>query len=366
MKTGLFLIFMCVLTACSLPRGAALQSEVIKSSEDEDAPFAVYAVSRDTVATFAAWPHWHGYSSWIGRTHGPSSPVINAGDRLDLVIWDSSENSLLLTQGAKVVDMKGIQVGTDGSVFIPYLDKIYIKGKSPESARTLIQDRLSEILPSAQVQLHYTAGASSSVSLVGGVGAPGTFPLPDRNFSVLKLISQGGGVAPGMRNPTVKLVRDGRTYQVFLSHLYEDAGLDVVLKGGDKVIVEQDGRYFQALGASGREELVYYTKDTINALEAMSIVGGISDARADPKGILVLREYPSKYVSKTGKGPSRTDVVFTIDLTTADGLFSARRFYIEPEDVVLVTESPVTKAQTIFGLIGGLFGLARSATTLSN
>ena len=59
-------------------------------------------------------------------------------------------------------------------------------------------------------------------------------------------------------------------------------------------------------------------------------------------------------------------MVFTIDLTTADGLFSARRFYIEPEDVVLVTESPVTKAQTIFGLIGGLFGLARSATTLSN
>jgi polysaccharide export outer membrane protein len=357
---------MCILTACSLPRGAALQSEVIKSSKQEDAPFAVYAVSRDTVATFASWPHWHGYSSWIGRTRGPASPVINSGDKLDLVIWDSSENSLLLSQGAKVVDMAGIQVGTDGSVFIPYLDKIYVKGKSPEAARTLIQDRLSEILPSAQVQLHYTAGTSSSVSLVGGVGAPGTFPLPDRNFSILTLISMGGGVSPGMRNPTVKLVRDKRTYQVFLSHLYKDASLDIILKGGDKVIVEQDGRYFQALGASGREELVYYTKDTINALEAMSIVGGITDTRADPKGILVLREYPSSYVSKSDEGPSKTDVVFTIDLTTADGLFSARRFYIEPEDVVLVTESPITKAQTIFSLVGGLFGLARSATTLSN
>jgi len=365
-RTSLFLFVMCVLTACSLPRGAALQSEVTKSSDLENAPFAVYAVSRDTIETFSSWPHSHSYSSWIGRTRGPASPVINSGDRLDLVIWDNSENSLLLTQGAKVVDMKGIQVDTDGAVFIPYLDKIYVKGKSPDGARALIQDRLAEILPSAQVQLNYTAGNSSSVSLVGGVAAPGAFPLPDRNFSVLKLIAKGGGVPPAMRNPTVKLVRDGRTYQVFLSHLYEDASLDVVLKGGDKVIVEQDGRYFQALGASGREELVYFTKDHINALEAMSIVGGITDARADPKGILILREYPSSVVSKTGKGPSKTDVVFTIDLTTADGLFSARRFYIEPEDVVLVTESPITKAQTIFSLIGGLFGLANSASNLSN
>lgn len=366
MRTSLILICLTILTACSLPRGAALQSEVTKSSNLEDAPFAVYQVSRETVAQFAQWPHWHGYSSWVGSTHGPKSPIINSGDVLDLVIWDNSENSLLLTQGAKVVDMEGIKVGTDGSVFIPYLDKIYLKGKSPDAARALIQDRLSEILPSAQVQLNYTAGNSSSVSLVGGVSAPGLFPLPDRNLSVLKLIALGGGVSAGMRNPTVKLVRDGRTFESFLSHLYNDASLDVVLKGGDKVIVEQDDRYFQALGASGREELVYYTKDSINALEAMSIVGGITDSRADPKGILILREYPSSYISKTGKGPSKSDVVFTIDLTTADGLFSARRFYIQPEDVVLVTESPITKAQTIFSLIGGLFGLANSATALAN
>ena len=358
------LIAVVLLSACSLPRGAALQSEVIKAASDVDAPFAVYPVNRDSVARYASWPRHYSYLAWAGPTRGPSSPVIRSGDRLDLVIWDNSQNSLLHVPGAKVVDMSGIVVSPDGSIFIPYVEKLYVAGNSPEGARNKIQKALEEILPAAQVQLAYTAGASNSVSLVGGVAAPGTFPLPDRNFSVLNLISLGGGVPPGMRNPQVSLVRDGRTYRTSLSQLYHDASLDVVLRGGDKLIVEQDNRYFQALGSTGREELIYFTKQRINALEAMSLVGGINDFRADPKGILVLREYRKNQVGRNG--PSRTDVVFTIDLTSADGLFSAKRFYLEPEDVVLVTESPVTKTQTIFSLVGSVFGVVNGARSLAN
>ena len=187
------------LAACSLPRGAAIQSEVVDASSAEDAPFAVYAVQRDTVEEFESWPKWHGYVSWLGSTRGPASPVIRAGDFIDLVIWDNSENSLLLPPGGKVVDMQGIQVAPDGSVFIPYLDKIYLAGKSPGSARELIQESMGDILPSSQVQLRYTAGSGSSVSLVGGVAGAGTFPLPDRNYSILRLLSEGGGVPSAMR-----------------------------------------------------------------------------------------------------------------------------------------------------------------------
>ncbi|MCP3971576.1 MAG: polysaccharide export protein [Rhodobacteraceae bacterium] len=358
----------CILlqAACSLPRGAALQSEVLAAANKDGAPFVVHAVTRETVARLQSWPRWHGYLSWVGSTRGPTSPVIRAGDRLDLIIWDNSENSLILPPGGKAVDMQGIAVAPDGSIFVPYLDQIYVRGMSPEAARDLIQKRMGEILPSAQIQLAYTAGAESSVSLVGGVNQPGTIPLPSRNFSILNLISQGGGVPPAMRNPHVTLVRGGRTYMTSLSRLYSDASLDVVLRGRDKVIVEQDDRYFQALGSTGREELIYFTKDRINALEAVSLVGGINDARADPKGVLILRQYPAHQVRTDGRGPARSDVVFTIDLTSADGLFSARRFEIEPQDVVLVTESPVTKAQTIFALVGSIFGLANTATALAN
>lgn len=366
MKPFLALIILAAVSACSLPRGAALQSEIISAANDENAPFAVYPVNRESVVGLQKWPRWAGYQSWVGRTRGPASPIISAGDTLDLVIWDNSENSLLLSPGAKVVDMQGIQVAPDGSVFVPYLGRIHVRGQSPEGAREQIQTDLEQILPSAQVQLRYTAGASSSVSLVGGVASPGTFPLPDRNFTVLKLISLGGGVPATLRNPRVKLVRDGKTFQTSLSRLYDNANADVVLQGGDKLIIEQDDRFFQALGSTGREELIYFTKDTINALEAVSLVGGLDDNRADPKGVLILREYDSDQVRTDGTGPSRTDVVFTIDLTNADGLFSAKRFLIEPKDVVLVTESPVAKSQTILRLIGSAVGVANAAQNFAN
>lgn len=59
-------------------------------------------------------------------------------------------------------------------------------------------------------------------------------------------------------------------------------------------------------------------------------------------------------------------MVFAFDLTSADGLFAARKFEIEPGDTVLATESPVNNARTILGLVGTTFGLTRQASTLSN
>jgi polysaccharide export outer membrane protein len=49
-----------------------------------------------------------------------------------------------------------------------------------------------------------------------------------------------------------------------------------------------------------------------------------------------------------------------LDLTTADGLFSARNFQLADGDLVYVTESPVTTAQTVLGLLGSVVGLSNN------
>jgi len=93
----------------------------------------------------------------------------------------------------------------------------------------------------------------------------------------------------------------------------------------------------------------------------MSLIGGISDSRANPKGILILREYPEAAVSKDMSGPSNARSVFVIDLTSSDGLFSAGRFAINSNDTVLVSEAPLATVNTIFGVIGSIFGIASLA-----
>ena len=353
-------------SACSSPRGVALTSEILKEQDKPDAGFAVVAVTRSNVKGLMQWPAtgWSGHYHWIGPSRGPDSQVIRTGDRVDLVIWDNQENSLLAPAQQKSVNMSGLSVSTTGTIFVPYLDEVTVRGMTPDQARQKIQEALEPIVPQAQVQLSMSAGKQNSVDLVSGVESPGTYPLPDRNYTILSLIAQGGGINKNMRNPIVRLQRDSRSYEIRAGDLFEDPRKNIPLRGNDKVIVDEDDRYFTAMGAAKNEELVYFEKETITALESLSMIGGLTDYQANLKGVLVLREYPAKAVRYNGTGPSSEQMVFTFDLTSADGLFAARKFQIQPQDTVIATESPLSATRTILGLIGSVFGVVNAAPAI--
>lgn len=350
-------------SACTAPRGAALTSEILREQDKPDAGFAVVAVTRANVRALQQWPAtgWAGHYRWIGPNRGPESAVIRTGDKIDLVIWDNQENSLLAPAQQKSVNMTGLSVSNTGTIFVPYLDEVTVRGMTPDQARQKIQEALEPIVPQAQVQLSLNAGKQNSVDLVSGVETPGTYPLPDRNYTILSLIAQGGGINKNMRNPIVRLQRGGSSYEIRAGDLFDTPSKNIPLRGNDKVIVEEDDRYFTALGATGKEELVYFDKESVTALESLSMIGGLSDYRANLKGVLVLREYPAKAVRYNGTGPSSEQMVFTFDLTSAEGLFAARKFQIQPQDTVIATESPLSASRTILGLIGTVFGVVNAA-----
>jgi polysaccharide export outer membrane protein len=357
------------LTACgNLPRGAGLQNEVLKVKQDEEYiadSFAVAEVTRAMLPVYAEWPRVNDYHySWIKRQKQPANRIIAPGDTVSVVIWANEENGLLTSGAERSVAMPDLRVSSGGRIFLPYIDEVKISGMSPEHAREVIQEKYETVTPAAQVQLSLVEGRAREVSLVGGVGSPGTFPLPDQDYTVLSLLSAGGGVDDGLENPQIRLHRSGKIYGTSVSRLYDTPSLDTTLRGGDKVIVQGDSRYFLSLGATGTEARHVFPKDHLTAIEAMSIIGGVSDSRADPKGILVVRQFAAKDVDPLKAVPPIARMVFTIDLTTADGLFSAGQFRIQPGDLVYGTESPVTQARTIFGLIGSAFGVVNTAAAL--
>lgn len=367
-KLFLSILLASSLAACAnLPRGAAIQKEVIRSAETPDADIAVYPVTHAFLPHVAHWPRTDSKRhSWIGASRGSNAQVIRPGDRLDLLVWDSGDNSLLTSPAQQVATLPGIRVSESGTIFMPYIGKVKVSGRTPDSARQLLQRQLEGIVPSAQVQLAMTEGRGNSVDLVGGVNKPGNILMPDNNFTVLAAISAGGGVLSSIENPQVKLLRGANIYTTSIDRLYENPSLDTRLIGGDKLIIEDDRRYFLSLGAAGREAQFPFNRDEVSALDALAIIGGVNESRADPEGILILREYPASAVSAGVRGPRRTRVVFTLDLTTSDGLFSARNFHIQSGDLVLATESPLSDTRTILGLVGSVFGLVNTAGNLSN
>lgn len=362
------LVLCLALAGCaSLPRGAAVEREILTGTADEASDFAVFPVTRDFLADMSDWPHADAPQlNWIPTSGGPRTQVIAPGDRLQITIWDSNESSLLSANGQRAVQIEALSVAPNGTVFVPYVGDTRVAGMTVPVARETLQQEIDRVVPASQVQLSITEGRANSVDLVGGVASPGSYPMPDRNFTLLNLIAAGGGVQAALSNPQVRLIRHGTIYGMSVARLYSDPALDTLLVGGDRVIVEADRRYFLSLGAAGRQSQHPFPQDDVSALDAVTIMGGVESRRGNPGGVLVLREYPDSALRADQPGPDHPRVVFSLDLTSADGLFSARNFHLAHGDLVLVTESPITSAQTIFGLIGSVFGLARQSASLSN
>lgn len=353
---------LALLSACEVPQDVAEERQIISGAEAPDADFALQPVTRDTLPMLAEWPHSHPTPNlgWITRAATSPDPIIAPGDKLDLAIWDNSDSSLLSSPAQKVVNLSGLTVSSKGTIFLPYADEVYIAEQTPDEARRTIQDKLLSIIPTAQVQLAFASGSQNSVELVSGVPKPGVYPLENRSTTITTLLALGGGIPEGATNPQVTLSRGGKLYRVSAETLMANPQLDTTLRGGDKVFVEGDDRYFLALGAAGKESIVAFPHDKVSALDAMALIGGVNQSTANPRGILILRNYPDSAVRSDGKGPSKDRMIFVLDLTTADGLFSAGEFGIQNRDLVLVTQSDLVNTRTIMGLIGSIFGLSNT------
>ena len=367
-----------LLAACGItPRGAGVQSEVLAKSNEvvdgsktEISPgipteFAVEVINKDSLGRYAGWPgESRRQHDWISRVDQPNTRLIRSGDMVAVSIWSTEENGLLTAPNQKFVTLPSTQVSPNGQVFLPYIGQKKVSGMSLEKARRVIEEAYLGVSPSAQVQIALTEGRMSTVSIVGGVARPGAFPLVDQDMTILDVIALSGGVAPSLNNPQIKLQRADKTYANSMDRLLNDPNLNTTLQGGDRLHVEEDSRYFLSLGATGKRAQHKFQQDRVTALDALSIIGGLEAARANARGILILRRYNDDAVRQDGSGPRHARTIFTIDMTSADGLFSAGEFQILPNDLIYVTESPFLGTRNIFGLIRSVFGLANQAGSL--
>lgn len=360
-------VILCfAIAGCGLPRGAGFQSEVLAASNANTAAegeepvydFAVYEVNRDALPVIGAWPVTGSRSlPWPAMQNQPASLMIAAGDTVQLTIWDAEENSLLAGAGQRVTALQPAQVSSNGRIFVPYIGELRIAGMAPSTARARIEEELVRTIPSAQVQLVVEPGRANTANLSSGVAAPGLYPLPDRNFKILDLFSQAGGPSPDIVSPQVRLVRNGRTFGVPFERLLREPQLNVAVQGSDRIYIEDDDRKFITLGATGTQSIFDFPETDLSALEAIALIGGVNAGSANPEGLLILREYAPSAVKDGIIGPPKERVVFTIDLTSADGLFSAGRFMLEGDDLIYGTESALGPALTLVQLTNTLSSL---------
>jgi polysaccharide export outer membrane protein len=364
-KSIALLAAVAVLASCGLPRVGPTKREIFAGSVQREGDAFIVSVNDRVTRATAVVPSL-GFSESFQNVGIVGSDVINPGDTLGLTIWENVDDGLLSGAASNSTILEEVQVDGSGFIFVPYAGRIKASGNSPEAIRRIITSKLEDQTPDPQVQVRRIAGDGSTVSLAGSVGGQGVYAIERPTRTLSAMLAQAGGVTIRPEIAQVTVQRGGQTGKVWFQDLYEFPRMDIALRGGDKILVEEDTRAFTALGATGTQARVPFETQTLSAVEAIAQVGGLLTASADPTGVFIFRNEPAEIANQV---MGRTDLigaqrlVYVLDLTEPNGMFMARDFVVRDGDTLFVTEAPFTQwDKTIAAMTGSLSAVGTVAT----
>jgi len=362
------LVFVATVAACSLPRPGPSKGEIFAGSVDRQGDAFIVAVN-DRVTRATALVPALGFSDAVRSAGRLGSDTINPGDLLSLTIYENVPEGLLVSPETNRALLEEIQVDGEGYIFVPYAGRIRAAGRSPESLRAEITAQLDQQTPDPQVAVRRIAGDGSTVSVMGAVGAQGVYPIQRPTRTLTAMLATAGGVSIEPEIAQVSVTRGQHNDRVWLMDLYENPSLDIALRNGDRILVQEDRRSFVVLGATGAQSSVPFDRQTISAIEALASVGGLNPLSGDPTGVFVFRNEPAAIANAV---LGRHDLVgdqrfaYVLDLTAPTGMFMARDFVIRDGDTVYVTEAPSVQWSRLIGTITGTVGAVAAVDSLGS
>jgi len=366
-RVGALLTILGFLASCALPQVGPNKREIYAGSVQQEGDAFIVSVNDRVTRATAVTPAL-GFSDAFIKAGIIGSDTIRPGDILGLTIWENVDDGLLAGEAQNSTLLEEVQVDGAGFIFVPYAGRIRAAGNSPNAIRRIITAKLEEQTPDPQVQVRRVAGDGSTVSLTGSVGAQGVYAIERPTRTLSTMLARAGGVTIQPEIAQVTVIRGSMRSRIWFQDLYNNPELDIALRGGDRILVEEDSRAFTALGATGGQARVQFESQNLSALEAIAQVGGLQSNTADPTGIFVFRNEPAEIANAVlGRddliGAQR--LVYVLDLTKPNGMFQARDFVIRDADTIYVTEAPYTQFTKIISALAAPLTTAGSISSLT-
>ena len=362
------LVVVSLVATCGLPRSGPNRRELFAGSVQREGDAFVVSVN-DRVLRATAVVEALGFSSDFINAGQLGSDTIRPGDTLSLSIWENVTDPLLGAQGAPSTQLDDVQVDGAGFIFVPYAGRVRAAGNTPDQLRQILTRALDEQTPDPQIIVRRVAGNGATVSVAGVVGDQGVYPIERPTRTLSAMLAAAGGVTVEPEIARVTVVRGDHTGVIWFNDLYSNPELDIALRANDRILVEEDTRSFTALGATNTQTRVPFDTQTISAIEAIAIVGGLNANLADPTGVFVLRNEPEAIARQV---LGRDDIVgtqrmiYVLDLTEPNGMFEARDFVIRDQDTLYVTVAPFAQWNQVISALTGTLATAGSISSLGS
>ncbi|MDZ4068573.1 MAG: polysaccharide biosynthesis/export family protein, partial [Tabrizicola sp.] len=245
-------------------------------------------------------------------------------------------------------------------------------GRTPEQVQADVVAKLSGKVVDPQVLVTVAKPVSNTVTVGGEVVSGARVPLTLQNDKLLDVIATAGGVRVPVNDTMVHLTRGNQTAQVPLRRVIETPNENISLRPGDSITLVRDPQTFIAYGATGRNAEIPFDTADLTLSSALLKAGGLIDSRSDPSGVFLLR-YEKVGIARLLRPDSPmivenglTPIIYRLDMRKTESLFLSQKFPVFKNDVIYVTNAPITdvqKAMQVFVLIAAPATTAASLST---
>ncbi len=382
MKEGylraLALIALVFLSGCTLSNVGPSRDEIVNARDTGRIEGIQVVDVNDAVARKLTESKQHGKFADLFPSQGSNNYLIGPGDMVEVTIWEAppailfGDRNATTTTGTSTasVTLPQQMVAADGSITIPFVGRVVLKGNTTKAIEDEIVRHLKGKANQPQVLVRIAQNNTSNVTVVGEVNSSTMMPLTPKGERLLDAIATGGGVKKEVDRTAVQLSRRNVTAMMPLDSVIRDSRHNVLLAPGDVVTALYQPQTFSLLGATGKNVEVPFEAQGISLAQALARSGGLNENMSDARGVFVFRFEDAKTFNTLGKKTiaatnGTVPAVYNIDLSDPASFFVTQNFPVQNHDVIFVASSPARQMEKFLRLLILFTSPAATATTLA-
>lgn len=290
---------------------------------------------------------------------------IGSGDVVEISVWEAPPAALF---GSAVLDSKGAAATTrvtsfpeqmvsfEGMVNVPFAGSVAVADRSPQQIEAEVVRRLNGKANQPQVLVRVTRNATSNVTVIGEVAQSLRMPLTAKGERLLDAVAAAGGLRQPVGKMTLQVTRGDVVQAMAMDTVIQDPKQNIVLQPGDVITALFQPLSFTALGATGKNEEIFFEAQGITLAQALARSGGLQDSRADARGVFIFRYEEPLVLGVAGENPPLTPdgkvpVIYRVDLSDPRSFFVAQGFPIRNKDVMYVSNAPAAELQKFLNIL---------------
>ena len=230
----------------------------------------------------------------------------------------------------------GYPVDQQGYIQFPLVGRVKASGLTVSQFTNNLRSQLQRYLKYPDPQVKIVNYRGNKFFIDGEVRQPGEFNIADAPVSLYGAISMAGGATPEGDSNSVTLVRRGVKYELGLRDL-QNMGLSanqIYLQDGDSIHVNSlDRNKVYVLGEFGDIKPLEIPEQGISLSQVIGQSKGLNPLTANAAKVYVVRDHGNA---------SYTDIYY-VNLQTVTNLALANRFEMQPDDIVYVDPTGLTR-----------------------